>query len=204
LQTIRVFLPKQPKEELIDGYGLDPKEQMWRPPQIPLRLQQLQRTSKTLDDIQNKLYRNQKEYAQEIAWIKREWDRRLNGYWLFINGKATYMDGWHYFYCGYWNLDIGLPEYRYRDYLFFHFARFCYTDTKLPDGTDMERRLCYGFNYPKHRREGATYKAECINYEIVSRTRSVHGGIQPMDGDSAKDAFLDKLVNPWQKLPFFF
>lgn len=204
MQTIRVFLPKQPKEELIDGYGLDPKEQMWRPPQIPLRLQQLQRTSKTLDDIQNKLYRNQKEYAQEIAWIKREWDRRLNGYWLFINGKATYMDGWHYFYCGYWNLDIGLPEYRYRDYLFFHFARFCYTDTKLPDGTDMERRLCYGFNYPKHRREGATYKAECINYEIVSRTRSVHGGIQSMDGDSAKDAFLDKLVNPWQKLPFFF
>jgi hypothetical protein len=204
LATIRYNLPKQPKWEEIDGYGLDPKEQMWKIPQIPMRLKQLQKSTSTLEEIREKLFRNQKEYAPEIAWIKQEWDRRINGYWLYINGKATYMDGWHYFYCGYWHLDTGLPDYRERDYLFFHFARFCYTETKLPDGSDMLRRLCYGFNYPKHRREGATYKAECINYEIISRTRNAHGGIQSMDGDSAKDAFLDKLIAPWQKLPFFF
>jgi hypothetical protein len=204
LDTIRYNLPKQPKWEEIDGYKLDPKEQKWKAPQVPLRLKQLQQSSETLQEIRDKLYRNQKEYAAEIAWIKQQWDRRLNGYWLFINGKATYMDGWHYFYCGYWNLDTGLPEYRERDYLFFHFARLCYNDTKTNDGIDVGRRVCYGFDYPKHRREGATYKAECINYEIISRSRNAHGGIQSMDGDSSKDAFMDKLIAPWKKLPFFF
>lgn len=204
LKTIRVYLPKQPDEKLIDGYGLPPKEQRWHAPQLPVKLKQLLSKHNTLEELNNAIYNNQHEYSKEIEWIKREWDRRLNGYWFFNNGKATYMDGWHYFYCGYWHLDIGLPEYRYRDYLWFHFARFCYTDTKLPNGVCLGRRLCYGFNYPKHRREGATYKAQCINYEIISRTRNAHGGIQSMDGPSSKAVFLDKLVPPWQKMAFFF
>jgi hypothetical protein len=204
LTPITYYLPKPPPEKEIDGYGEDPKKQMWKPPQMPIRLLKLQKSSETLQDIYNKLKKNSKEYAPEIAWIKLQWERRLNGYWFFVNGKATYMDGWHYFYCGFWHLDSGLPQYRYRDYLFFHFARFCFLDTKLPDGTDLGRRLCYGFNYPKHRREGATYKAESILYEIVSRTFNVHGGIQSMDGPSAKKAYLEKCRDPWKKLPFFF
>jgi hypothetical protein len=151
----------------------------------------------------------------------------------------TYIDGWHYFYLNFWKLNIGLPKYRYRDRLFFLFARFCYTDTVavypyhvIYEGSkkyfteykeavdfaernsleiitkfekvDTGRRICYGFNYPKFRREGATYKAECINYEIISRTRQATGGIQSMTDDSAKSAFSEKLISPWKKLPFFF
>lgn len=204
LETIRYHLPPQPDEKLIDGYGLDAKEQRWHPPQLPFKLKQLLLKYNTLEEINNNIRNNYSYYENEIEWIKREWDRRLNGYWFFNNGKATYMDGWHYFYCGYWHLDTGLPDYRYRDYLWFHFARFCYTDTKLPSGISLNRRLCYGFNYPKHRREGATYKAQCINYEIVSRTFGAHGGIQSMDGASSKKVFLDKLIAPWQKMAFYF
>jgi hypothetical protein len=117
LKTIRVYLPKQPDEKLIDGYGLPPKEQRWHAPQLPVKLKQLLSKHNTLEELNNAIYNNQHEYSKEIEWIKREWDRRLNGYWFFNNGKATYMDGWHYFYCGYWHLDTGLPDYRYRDYL---------------------------------------------------------------------------------------
>lgn len=204
LTTIPYQLPEPPPLDEIDGFGLPVKKQMWKPPKLPLRLKQLENSCETIDEIYERIYRNPNEFREEIKWIKQEWERRLKGYWLYINGVPTFMDGWHYFYCGYWHLDSGLPEYRYRDYIFFHFARFCWTDTKLPDGTDLHRRLCYGFNWPKHRREGATYKGASINYEIVSRTKSVHGGIQSMDGPSAKKTFLEKYVQPWKKLPFFF
>ena len=69
---------------------------------------------------------------------------------------------------------------------------------------DMGRRTVFGINYPKHRREGATYKAECINYQIITLKSNAHGGIQSMDGTSAKKAFQKALVKPWRKVPFFF
>ena len=64
--------------------------------------------------------------------------------------------------------------------------------------------MFYGFNYPKHRREGATYKAECINYEIISRTIGAWGGIQSMNDVQGKKCFIKHMVGPWKKLPFFF
>src|SRR5690606_31220780 len=136
------------------------------------------------------------------------------------NGKPTYIDGWHYFYCGWWNIDVGLPKYRDRDRRFFLFARKIFTETKAPECNakgfavknkygdyewiELGKRLFYGFNYPKHRREGATYKAECINYEIISRTLGAWGGIQSMNDVQARKCFLRHLVGPWKKLPFFF
>lgn len=204
LKTIKVRLPTPPPLSDIDGFGLPAREQRWNPPHIPIRLKELEKVCGTLEEIYDVLEHNYKSYETEINWIVEQWDRRLNGYWFFNNGKPTYIDGWHYFYLAYWNLDTGLPEYRSRDRTFFLFARFCYTDTTLPDGTDLGRRICLGFNYAKHRREGATFKGECINYEIVSRMKRVHGGIQSMDDTSAKKAYLEKLVAPWSKLPFFF
>jgi hypothetical protein len=204
LKTIKVKLPNPPPLDEIEGFGLPPKEQKWKPPEMPLRLAELEINFNTSDDITDFLEKNAYEYATEIKWIKTQWDRRINGHWVYINGKPTYIDGWHYFYCGYWHLDTGLPSYRSRDRQFFLFARFCWTDTCTPDGTDLQRRVCLGFNYPKHRREGATFKAACINYELVSRYPSVHGGIQSLDDISAGKVFVDKVVNPWKKLPFFF
>jgi len=204
LKTIRVRLPDPPPIDEIEGFGLPPKKQRWRPPVLPIKLKELERTSETLEDIYYTLENEKDNYAEEIKWIQDQWDKRINGHWVFINGKPTYIDGWHYFYCGFWHLDTGLPEYRSRDRTFFLFARFTFTDTTLPNGNDLGRRICLGFNYPKHRREGATFKGECINYELVSRYPNVHGGIQSLDNDSGKKVFQDKLISPWQKLPFFF
>jgi len=41
------------------------------------------------------------------------------------------IDGWHYFYCEWWNIDAGLPKYRDRDRKFFLFARKIYTETNI-------------------------------------------------------------------------
>ena len=142
---------------------------------------------------------------KEIEFIGQEWDRRTNGYWFYNCGVPTYIDGWHYFYLNYWQLDNGLPEYRDRDRKFFLFARYCFTTTesyypfkvmkggkpayfsdekdaiKFADGgvvehgnfiLDMKKRTILGFIYPKHRREGATYRAECI----IMRSQAVQRG----------------------------
>lgn len=222
LTPIRIDLPEPPEPHHIDNFGKPAKEQFWSPPRLPRRLKDLQRKYETIDEIWEELQRNQDIYEKEIRFIKKQWYHRLNGYWFYNNGKPTYIDGWHYFYIAWWNIDVGLPKYRDRDRKFFLFARMTYTErrtfailddtgagvmnekTGYYDFVDTGGRVFYGFNYPKHRREGATYKAECINYEIISRTISARGGIQSQNDTQARKCFLKHLVGPWKKLPFFF
>lgn len=230
-----------PKINTIDGWGLPYKQQKFKRQTIPNRLQQLINNSDltTIDEIWDVLDKNQSYYKAEIDWIALQWHRRLYGYWCYIKGKLTYIDGWQYMYCNFWRIDIGLPEYRSRDRKFFIFARFCYTTTdayyryqvtskegklmftnndkeleaafraghtitEKATWIDFGKRLCVGFVYPKHRREGATYKAEFINFEIISRSENVNGGIQSQNGDKAEEAFKKHLVYPYQTLEFFF
>jgi hypothetical protein len=222
LQPIRIELPTPPEYHLIDGFGLPAKEQYWRQPKVPRKLKELAKKNDTIDEIWDELEQNKDIYEEEIKFIKKAWYHRLYGYWFFNNGKPTYIDGWHYFYCGWWNIDVGLPKYRDRDRKFFLFARMCYTETRTfknigekgdaiknedtgyYDFIDTMSRVFLGFNYPKHRRERATYKAECVNYEIISRTIGAWGGIQSMNDVQARKCFLKHLVSPWKKLPFFF
>jgi len=220
LIPIEIELPEPPEPHLIDNFGIPARDQMWSPPRIPKRLKELQLKFETLDEIWEEIEDHKDIYSDEIAFMELQWKRRLNGYWFYNNGTPTYIDGWHYFYCAWWKIDTGLPKYRDRDRRFFLFARKIYNETKAPvcdkkgnaikdkNGDyvweDNGRRLFYGFNYPKHRREGATYKAECINYEIISRTLGAFGGIQSMNDTQSRKCFLRHLVAPWKKLPFFF
>ncbi|MBU1067768.1 hypothetical protein KKE60_08275, partial [Patescibacteria group bacterium] len=204
MKEIRIPLPECFDWRKIDGYGLPAKEQKWKTPVYPLKLVRLEEESENIDDLLETIELNQDYYKEEIKWIRLQWERRLKGYWLFINGKPTYLDGWHYFYCGFWNLDIGLPEYRDRDRRFFHFARYCYTTTTDNEDNDFGFRTCLGFNYPKHRRDGATHKSLCIGYEIVSRIHRANGGIQSLDDDNAQEHYTEKLIPAWQDMPFFF
>lgn len=263
LKTFRINLPECPDLRLIEGYGLPAKDQKWKPPIVPKKLKNLQikieenrvnsginldKNPVTLEDLYKELKENPKHYKKEIEFIKKQWYHRMNGYWFFNNGKPTYIDGWHYFYISYWNLDIGLPDYRSRDRKFFVFAKYCYTTTeayfpmkisyyddngdrkvrylpetkknlklvrqlidnnegKLEKGdfiVDMGYRTVYGFNYPKHRREGASYKAECINYCIISSMNKAVGGVQAMDDITASKVFSKQLIKPWRSLVWFF
>jgi len=242
---IPLDLPTPPPYHLVNGFGLPRKEQYFRLPVIPEKITKLLKTKgrgASIIDIWGELERNKVYYKSEILWIKLQWFYRMNGYWFFNNGIPTYIDGWHWFFLSWWNLDSGMPEYRYRDRIFFLFARYCYTTTTAPffyrifyddeykyfankqqaekfiqdmglllqpeRGNfihDFGFRTCFGFNYPKHRREGATYKGAMINYEIISRTVSAIGGIQSRDEKAAKeDVYEKKILNPFKRVPFFF
>lgn len=248
LYPIELKIPEPPEFHKINGFGLPPEKQFFRRPVMPIKLQDLLKTSKSINDVWKKINNNRRLYKKEIEWIQSMWNYRLNGYWFYNNGVPTYIDGFHFYYCGFWEIDSGIPEYRYRDRAFFLFARYCLTTTIAPffarvrndniaDGyyhyfaddkeaeiyiqqsglltqvekgyweIDYGRRICYGFNYPKHRREGATNRGCCINNEIVSRTAKVASVVMSKDGDSAQAAFGEKLVLPLRalkKAAFFF
>jgi hypothetical protein len=257
LYPIPIQLPNPPPYHTIDGFGLPADEQYFRPPtfwhpaeakyvNMPVKLYDLVNkilgSKASINSIWEALDRNRTYYASEIYWIKLQWYYRKHGYWFFNNGIPTYIDGWNWMYLSWWHLDVGLPQYRYRDRIFFLFAKYCYTTTEAPyfyrvfsdddyeyfyskeeaekviqqrgllcqveKGNyivDLGVRTVFGFNYPKHRREGATRKAGMINYEIISSKKSAHGGIQSKDEKSAEnDVYKDVILNPFKKLPFFF
>lgn len=201
LPIIKVPLPECPPIEMIEGYGKRPQDQKWKRQKFPETLDRLQRRELrdgsgtrpiSITEIWNELSKNPKKWIDEIKWIDQEIYRTIYGHWLFINGKPTYIPGWHYEYATYWKIDIGYPDYRDRDRRFFTFCRFAYNDP-----------FCYGVNYPKHRREGATNKAQCINWSIISKIKNAHGGIQSMTEQHAEKVFQTFLVGSWKTLPFF-
>lgn len=204
LDTIKVKLPPLPPLDQIDGHKLRKKDQKFTPVVIPEGVNYLSNRFTSLQDIKLAMNKRPDLYKDELRFITREWARVMDGYWFYNNGKPTWITGAHYLYLNYWKIDIGLPAYRSRDRKFFIFAWFCENDTTTPEGIEMGRRLCLGFNYPKFRREGATYKAGLLNFYKIFQNLNFHGGIQSMDGQSAKKAFLKAVVKPWRKLPFFF
>jgi len=194
LEPVKVPIPSEcPDLRTIDGYGLPPSEQKFKRPRVPKRLSKLEEELDDLIEIEEFLEKNQIEYRNEVDFIEREWDRRENGYWFFNNGKPTYITGTNYLYVSYWEIDIGLPSYRDRDRKFFLFL-------KMAENDEESMGVCY----PKHRREGATHKAQVWIYDYVSTHKRSSGGIQSATEGHAKDVFTDHLVPGWKSLPFFF
>lgn len=232
LKGIAIPLPKPPDWKYIAGFGLPAKQQKmdrYRPV-MPNELIKLTRKRHadgpkkgdrfSPDDIWDYIEQNIAKYEKEIEWIEREWYFRLYGFWAFINGKPTYITGKHYFFIFYWYLDIGNADYRGRDRRYWIFREFCENDTydfvdKDKNGRaiavdgyyrmkDLGRRVAYGFVYPKFRREGATFRAECDNYETTSKAEQANSAIQSKTELDARTAFIDKLVKPAKRMAFFF
>lgn len=223
LTPIRIPLPEAPKDKtLIDGWDLPKDEQIFRRLKQPNQLTELIKKHDIVSSIWAALSSEKTKYKESIDFIKRMWYHRLYGYWFMCNGIPTYIDGWHFFYLNCFPLDSGYAKYRDRDRKFFIFARFCITDTttfkkerfnelgeKIPnilgdEMVDTGERVCSGFIYPKHRREGASFKAQCIMLEIMSRTMNGIGGIQSKTDKHAKEVFITKLAAPFRSLPFYF
>lgn len=193
LEPIKIPLPKPPPLEEIDGFGLPAKEQYFRHEKYPVKLIELEKKSNTVDDIWTELSIRQRTYKDEIDWIKLQLYREFNGCWTFINGKPTYLPGLFYVYLNFWQLDMGVPEYRERDLKFFLFDEF------------IERKNnFFGFIYPKHRREGATSKASCCHYFTILRLIKCHGGLQSKTENDGVQTIQKHVIEPWKELPFFY
>ena len=184
IQGLRVGLPAAP--EKCDGSSLKRDEQVFYQTKKPASLQKI----KSIFDFKTYPKEVKQQYAE---YIEKEWDRRDNGYWFMCNGVPTYVTGSHYFYLNWAKIDVGHPEFRQANRIFFYFWEACKADTR-----------CYGMCYLKNRRSGFSFMASSETVHQATQSRDSRYGILSKTGADAKKLFTDKVVPLSAALPFFF
>ena len=161
-------------------------EQYWERRQLPKELSRIQsifQWNEMPADFKNRW----------VDYIESEFDHRENGFWFMNNGKPTYITGSHYMYLQWSSIDVGYPDYREANRIFFIFWEACKADPRS-----------FGMVYLKIRRSGFSYmsSSECVNIATLARDSRV--GILSKTGADAKKMFTDKVVPINSRLPFFF
>jgi hypothetical protein len=139
-----------------------------------------------------------KEYSSEFQekwfdYIDNEFKLRDEGFWFYNRSNPTYITGTHYMYLQWSKIDVGKPDFREANRLFFIFWEACKADNR-----------CYGMCYLKNRRSGFSFMAsgETVNQATISS--DARFGILSKSGPDAKKMFTDKVVPISVNYPFFF
>jgi hypothetical protein len=164
------------------------KNQKWFRTELPEDWKKRRKEEKRKQD-------SNKEYVDpELQKFRdQEWDRRINGVWIMIDGEAVYLTGLNYFFLNWFKYDFGNPEFRFIDVEFFYMTQYCEEDPN-----------CYGLNFLGGRRTGKTAKMGVWLYDYPSSHAYSYAGLQSKNDTDAKKVFNTTVVDPWRRLPDFF
>ncbi len=179
IQNLKIALPKTS-----DPYKF--KKNTWNQIDYP----------KELEKIKSVFEWNQMpEYFKEkyYDYIDEEFKRRDQGFSFVNKGNSTYITGTHYMYLQWSKIDVGAPEFREANRLFFIFWEACKADTR-----------CYGMCYLKNRRSGFSFMASGETVNMATISSDSRFGILSKSGADAKKMFTDKVVPISVNYPFFF
>ncbi len=184
IKGLLIALPPAPKESHSRSHF--PESQYWEREPEPKELQNIKsifQWNTMPNDFKSKW----------VEYVENEFDNREYGFWFMNNGKPTYMTGSHYMYLQWSNIDVGYPDFREANRVFYIFWEACKADKR-----------CFGQVYLKIRRSGFSYmsSSECVNIGTLARDARI--GILSKTGSDAKKMFTDKVVPIARKLPFFF
>ena len=126
-------------------------------------------------------------------YIDQEFSRREEGFWFYNNNTPTYITGTQYMYLQWSKIDVGKPDFRESNRLFFIFWEACKADTR-----------CYGMCYLKNRRSGFSFMASGETVNLATLNSDSRYGILSKSGPDAKTMFTDKVVPISVNYPFFF
>ena len=181
---LKIALPLQPKK--IHERSKKTPEQFWEESEYPRQLFKI----KTIFQW-NSMPSSFKE--SWIPYIEDEFERRENGYWFKNNGTSTYITGSHYMYLQWTKIDIGKPDFRESNRIFFIYWEACKADNR-----------CYGLCYLKNRRSGFSFMSSSETVNQATVTSDARFGILSKTGSDAKKMFTDKVVPISTNYPFFF
>jgi len=183
IQNLRIALPaaNEPYKR-----SKDKAKQYWEKFEYPKELQRI----KTRFDWEEYPLDFKEEWYD---YIDEEFRRREEGFWFVNNGISTYITGTHYMYLQWSKIDIGAPEYREANRLFFIFWEACKADNR-----------CYGMCYLKNRRSGFSFMASAELVNLATISSDSRFGILSKSGADAKKMFTDKVVPISVNYPFFF
>ena len=184
VQGLKIAIPKTPDK--VYGSEIKKEDQVFTQRERP---ESLNRIKSIYDFKLNKENIKEKYYK----YINEEFDRRNDGYWFMCNGTKTYLTGSHYMYLNWTKIDVGAPDFRQANKIFFYFWEACKADTR-----------CYGMCYLKNRRSGFSFMASSEAVNIATTTKDSRFGVLSKTGADAKKMFTDKIVPISTNYPFFF
>jgi hypothetical protein len=161
-------------------------EQYWEREDLPSELHKIQSIFQWND--------KPKEFKDRwVDYIEQEFDKREQGFWFTNNGIKTYITGSHYMYLQWSSIDVGYPDFREANRIYWIFWEACRADPRS-----------FGMIYLKIRRSGFSFmsSSECVNIGTLARDARI--GILSKTGADAKKMFTDKVVPINSRLPFFF
>lgn len=179
IQNLKIALPKVPVK-------VENTNSKWTVSEYPKELKSI----KSVFD-----WREYPETFKEKweGYIDEEFKRREEGHWFVNKGINTYITGTHYMYLQWSKIDVGPPEFREANRLFFIFWEACKADNR-----------CYGMCYLKNRRSGFSFMASGETVNLATITGDGRFGILSKSGADAKKMFTDKVVPISLNYPFFF
>lgn len=179
IQNLRVGLPAEPDK-------VNYKHNKWHVEELPKELSRI----KTQFDWNR---RDTSFKSQWVDYIEEEFKRRDLGYWFINNKIKTYITGAHYMYLQWSKTDVGHPDFREANRIFYLFWEACKADSR-----------CFGMCYLKNRRSGFSFMASSEVINIATSTRDSSIGIMSKTGTDAKMMFTGKVVPIINNYPFFF
>ena len=180
IDNLKIALPSTPEKVVNLG------NKKWSKVDLPIEFKNI----KTIFDWE--------EYPIEFKekwydYINDEFNKREKGFWFINKDIPTYITGTHYMYLQWSKIDVGKPDFRESNRLFFIFWEACKADIRS-----------YGMCYLKNRRSGFSFmsSAEIVNLATISSDSRF--GVLSKSGQDAKKMFTDKVVPISVNYPFFF
>jgi len=179
IQGLNIALPKQ--ENVVSF-----ESNKWQHTQYPKELKKI----KSVFDWDDYPTNFKEEWYD---YIDTEFKRRDEGMWFNNKDISTYITGTNYMYLQWSKIDVGQPDFRESNRLFYLFWEACKADVRS-----------YGMCYLKNRRSGFSFMAsgETVNQATISTDSRF--GILSKSGPDAKKMFTDKVVPISINYPFFF
>lgn len=195
VQGLNIALPAQPKSDRILNSDKHERDQKWVREELPEALTDAaidraiagEKDEKVIQDIVNKIYEDNFDYIEE------EFRRRDEGIWIMINGHAVYVTGTYYYGIQWVREEVDYPNFRIIQNDLMIFWEACKADNR-----------CFGMQYVKNRRMGASFLAIVELLESGSITEDKTLGIISKKGDPDAKKIFRRLVNGFKRLPSFF
>ena len=184
IQNLRIALPEATKN--VQKRSAKKEEQFWEASEYPKELTKI----KSVFDWE--------EYPLDFKekwfdYIDQQFTYREEGFWFYNNGEPTYITGTHYMYLQWTKIDVGHPDFRESNRLFFIFWEACKADSRS-----------YGMCYLKNRRSGFSFMSSSETVHQATMSSDSRFGILSKSGSDAKKMFTDKVVPISINYPFFF
>ena len=179
IQNLKIALPK-PKDVVKFKSG------SWERTELPNELKKI----KTIFDWENYPIDFKEKWYD---YIDKEFTRREQGFWFNNKNLDTYVTGTHFMYLQWSKIDVGKPDFREANRLFFIFWEACKADKRS-----------YGMCYLKNRRSGFSFMSSAETVNLATISSDSRYGILSKSGPDAKSMFTDKVVPISVNYPFFF